>query len=661
MKIYKLIVIFSILINFTSLAQQPIDSISETKVFNLGEVFIVGNPQKQNISSHQIKQLNKTDVAQALNTFPSMVLNHTGSRNESAVYLRGFDIRSVPIYADGIPIYIPYDGYVDLARFTTADLSKIEISKGYSSILYGPNALGGTINLVSKKPQTLFELNTKAGLMSGNGFNNYVSMESKFSKFFIQTSFSQFDRDYITLSDNFQNVAFENDLKRDNSYRFDRKFSAKVGFTPNDDTELTLNYINQKSEKGNPVYLGDDPNNRVRFWQWPYWNKESLYFISNNKISQHFNVKSRIFVDQFDNQLKAFDNANYNTQNKPSSFTSFYSDKTFGANIELGMNLKDNDLKMAMHYKLDKHSQHNLGKIPENMKDALYSIGIENVFFGVEKLKLIAGTSYNFREGLEADNANILNTDGSFAQFPKNENSAINMQLFGEYKLNKSLEINGTISLKSRFATMKDRYSYRNGVSIANPDLNSEKALNTELGFNYHINEKITVIPEIFYSKIYNTIQLINNVQNGLSQVQNTGKSEFYGFDLYNRIQIKNNLDFNLNYTFIKRKNITNPDLLFTDVPEHHLFTNIHWNPFPFLTTNLNAEFSSDRYSTSYGISTPSYWLLNFQTLYKLRHDVSVELGINNIFDKNYFVTDGFPEMGRNIFMSLYYDFKITK
>lgn len=640
-------------------AQQEIDTIVPSNVFELGEVFIQSNIKKQTISSLQITQMNKTDVAQALNIFPSLVLNHSGSRNESAVYLRGFDIRSVPIYADGIPVYVPYDGYVDLARFTTSDLAKIEISKGYSSILYGPNAMGGTINLVSKIPQSVFELHVKSGLLSGNGFNNYVALGSKFEKFFIQTIYAQFDREYIPLSKDFETLALERDTKRDNSYRRDRKFTAKVGFTPNDNNEFTLNYINQKSEKGNPVYLGNDPKVRLRYWQWPYWNKESLYYISKTKISPLLQLKSRLFVDKFDNKLQAFDNANYNTQNKPSSFTSFYADKTLGANLELGFAMKNNDLKIASHYKLDHHQHNNLGKNPEKMKDAMYSIGIEDVFTGIEKLKLIAGSSFNFRKGLQADNANVVFQDGSFAQFPQNDNSAFNVQFYGEYKLKNTLDINATISLKSRFATMKDRYSYRNGVSIPNPDLNSEKALNAEWGLNYNLTDKINLIPEIFYSKIFNTIQLINNVQNGLSQVQNTGKSEFYGFDLSNEIAVTKQMNFILNYTFIKRHNLTNPNLLFTDVPEHHIFANLHYKPISKLTTNLNAEFSSQRFSTSYGISTPSYWLMNFQTKYQMRHDVSVEMGINNIFDKNYYITDGYPEMGRNVFASLFYDFSL--
>ena len=45
----------------------------------------------------------------------------------------------------------PYDGNMDIGRFTTFDLSRMDISKGASSVLYGANTLGGAVIPVQTK------------------------------------------------------------------------------------------------------------------------------------------------------------------------------------------------------------------------------------------------------------------------------------------------------------------------------------------------------------------------------------------------------------------------------------------------------------------------------------------------------------------------------
>lgn len=79
--------------------------------------------------------LDKQNVAQALSVVPGVVLQKSGSRNEEQVKVRGFDSRQVPVYFDGVPIYVPYDGNLDLARILTNNLGAVEVSKGYSSLL----------------------------------------------------------------------------------------------------------------------------------------------------------------------------------------------------------------------------------------------------------------------------------------------------------------------------------------------------------------------------------------------------------------------------------------------------------------------------------------------------------------------------------------------
>lgn len=129
--------------------------------FNLGRVEVTVSasgpppePVVASIDQTDIRDLNLVNAAKALDYLPGVSIQHlSANRNEAGIMVRGFSTRGqVPLYLDGIPISVPYDGYVDFNRFLTSDLSEIQVAKGYSSPLLGPNALGGSINMVTQEP-----------------------------------------------------------------------------------------------------------------------------------------------------------------------------------------------------------------------------------------------------------------------------------------------------------------------------------------------------------------------------------------------------------------------------------------------------------------------------------------------------------------------------
>ncbi len=193
---------------------QQTDSTNITKpdtlamdVFELGEVIISAknNGEKfDRISYEDLVKHNKFDAANSLNMIPGISLSASGQRNETMITVRGFDLRAVPVYMDGIPVYVPYDGYVDLARFTTFDLSAIDVSKGFSPMSYGPNSLGGAINLISRKPSQKFEYDGALGMINTNGYRGNINLGSNLGKFFIQGGYSYLHRDSYKLSKSFE-------------------------------------------------------------------------------------------------------------------------------------------------------------------------------------------------------------------------------------------------------------------------------------------------------------------------------------------------------------------------------------------------------------------------------------------------------------------------
>ncbi|TNV71675.1 hypothetical protein FGO68_gene11062 [Halteria grandinella] len=657
-------------INLTKVKSQTIDSSANGKVFRLGEVVVVGKKESSftsKVDAEKLQNFNRTDVAKALNLLPGITLSAVGARNEAMVYIRGFDLRQVPLLIDGIPVYVPYDGYVDLARFTTFGLSEVNVSKGYTSVIYGPNALGGAINLISRKPVNKLEINGASGWMTG-GYRTSVNIGSNLGRFYLQAEASQLKRDYFPLSENFTATKNEDGGSRDNSYNEDTKYSFKIGYAPAGRSEYALSYIYQHGRKGTPVYTGTDVLNSQfkspRYWQWPYWDKQSLYFISNTKIDSTQYIKTRVYYDVFRNLLNSYDDATYTTITKPYAFQSYYDDYSFGGISEYGKNLwKGRDLfKATLQYKQDVHRENNQGEPVRTISDQTITAGFENELTLTPKLQLLTGFSYNFRGSIDAMNYN--STTKTITSFPKNNNTAFNVQGGLVYQLNNNNILNLSIARKTRFATVKDRYSYRLGTAIPNPDLASENAVNYELGYRGNPIGKLKVQAALFFSSISNTIQNVNNVaydstrKVGLSQLQNVGNSEYSGAEIGVEYPVNKSVKIGANYTYIERHNLSNPAVFFTDVPNNKIFGFVQYTYSNKYFIQVNSEYNSKRYSTSYGTTTGEFVLVNTKASVKIQKYLALETGINNALDRNYALVEGYPEMGRNYFINLVYNYQ---
>ena len=69
---------------------------------------------------------------------------------------------------------MPYDGYVDFPALPLPTWRKCASTKGAASLLYGPNALGGAINLVTRKPTEKLEGDIRAGLAATANRQQYA-------------------------------------------------------------------------------------------------------------------------------------------------------------------------------------------------------------------------------------------------------------------------------------------------------------------------------------------------------------------------------------------------------------------------------------------------------------------------------------------------------
>jgi outer membrane receptor for ferrienterochelin and colicins len=99
------------------------------------------------------------DVAMLLNETSGLRVQMTSPGLGAAnVRIEGLQGRYSQILADGLPLYGGQAGSIGLLQIPPLDLGQVEVLKGVASALYGPSALGGVINFVSRRPDGAHEL-----------------------------------------------------------------------------------------------------------------------------------------------------------------------------------------------------------------------------------------------------------------------------------------------------------------------------------------------------------------------------------------------------------------------------------------------------------------------------------------------------------------------
>ncbi len=649
------------------IATAPVVQAEPTNVFTLGEIEVSATageeataPIVDRIYAEEMRAFNADNVAEAVNLLPGVTSSATGARNEQTLFVRGFDIKRVPLFLDGIPIYVPYDGYPDLGRFTTFDLSEIVVSKGFTSLLYGPNTLGGAINMVSRRPAKAFEAEVGAGYGSGDSYNAYANLGTNQGSWYLQAGASYLYSDYFPLSDNFTPTKAENGDHRDNSYRRDDKLNFKVGYTPKEGDEYAFSFIDQHGEKGTPPYAGDDPSVTVRYWRWPYWDKQSYYFTSKTGLQGKSYVKTMLYHDIFENSLYSYDDATYTTITKKFAFRSWYDDYTDGASLELGTALLQNHLlKMALHYKRDVHRETTVPQPELTFKDQIFSAGIEDTINFSDKFYAIAGISYDYLDTIQAE---TLTSSGTIEDFPEKDTSGINPQAGLFYTPAATETFHVSVARKTRLPSIKDRYSYRLGTALPNPDLDPEKSNNYEIGGETTRIETLRLKGALFYNDVSDYILLTKiddpaNPGKSIDRNENIGEVDLSGVELEAALHLPNNFELGANYTFTNADNKTNDSKL-VDIPEHKVFAYTRYTPLARLTAQVDAEYNSKRYTSSDGVRVAgAFFTAGAKLAYDFGHGILAEAGVENIFDENYEIQEGYPKPGRTLFANVRYTF----
>ena len=169
------------------------DSLSEKKI---DEVVIISSSrteQKIENSPQKIEVLGKEEMQEESTIKPAGIASILGDisgvqiqqtsaiSGNSNVRIQGLDGRYTQILKDGMPLFDGFSGGLGMLNIPPLDLQQVELIKGSASTLYGGGAIGGLVNIISRKPTSKQELTALANIstLSEKNLNIFASKKYK--------------------------------------------------------------------------------------------------------------------------------------------------------------------------------------------------------------------------------------------------------------------------------------------------------------------------------------------------------------------------------------------------------------------------------------------------------------------------------------------------
>jgi iron complex outermembrane receptor protein len=202
-------------------------------------------------------------------------------------------------------------------------------------------------------------------------------------------------------------------------------------------------------------------------------------------------------------------------------------------------------------------------------------------------------------------------------------------------------------------------YSTRFGAFVNNPNLQPERSHYSQIGIDDIIFDTKVVV-NAFYAKITNAITSVP-LSATVSESENVGVAKHQGFEIELSRKLLPTLDGGINFSDLIRQELSGGAVL-TDTPGQKLFAYLDWHPLPRLELVPDVDMESKRWLQN-AVNNLVYYrggsftLVDVKAAYAPIDRVKVELGVTNLMNRNYAISDGYAAPGREYFLNVRVNF----
>jgi len=622
------------------------------------------------VSKEEIEKMAAKSLKDIMNKIAGLTMQYgtfssANSKSKSSISIRGMDANGTLFLVDGKRLASEVKNSYDMDRIPASIIEKIEIIKGPMSTLYGADATGGVVNIITKKATSTpqIDLNVRYGQnKNGDAKNKNASFsilgkKNKFAYSFYtnQTNTTPFiQKELATLGVGPNKLKPSNgatppSLKQlqdtyiqDVTYKEESEISTIGGrfaydFTDNTKIGFDFNYL-KEDRKGS--YIGFFHPAKL-----PSGNQIPIFNIPVNSNDKNKRVNLSLDLDTAISEDLSLKLKTYMSRyKKRNTTTAVYYDKmgylTQAASASNGMsaNVDVNAYEAMLTYALnEKHLFISGIEYTKEQREATaFSLGdnfdkkdvdntsvyLQDEWLITDTLSAIIGTRYDdisnaqskttFKTGITNKFSNLLNARVLFAQGYRAPN-------LRELYINKNTP-NGP-----------NRGSIVLGYDLKPEFTNTYEigSRGSSFGFSYDI--------ALFLNEVKDRIS--EEKISGVNTFVNINKAQTKGLELNLSYDILSNLSTNLNYTFLDTQDkTTKKDLNFT--PNNVLGLSFLYQPIKDISINSSLKYIGKQHYTQTNENITTYKKTNSQTLVDLGMDYSINKTftffsrVDNIFDK---------------------------
>ncbi len=646
------------------------------------------------VSSETLTINSPATAAQSLAELPGVSLSSAGFWNTIPV-IRGLGGSRVLVLIDGDRENNLWAGRSPLTPFIdVGNVERIEIIKGPASVLYGTDAMGGVINVITKSPD--FAKAEKWTFL--NNFEcRYSSVdEGWFGRYALSGGGYGFDFELALGTrdaDDYQDGAGDD---VENSQFEGQSLDLKSRYFINDDHDLSMTIrISNIDDMGVTKKEGARYSHFDKFDTDTYklaYHGRNLGWLKDLQIRSWYVDQERSYEADIPSLTKPIYKLKGNEFETSALGSSLQGQIDFGLNNRLIFGCEfvaedadgDEYITVKKNKKNTKVKELTFKPIPDCDRDHFGIYAQDEIIFG-ESLTMLAGLRYDYFVA-DADDApfttdiydkngeNIIKSKTSINHFSRKSDDAFTFNLGLLYVLTENIHLTSNLSSGFRAPDMFERYSTRSStyMIIGNPDLDPEYSYNADLGFKLNYR-RLRGSCSGFYTWVEDYIELANTGRDfdGMEarEYVNVDDAELYGADGSLEFDLLKELTLFGNMAYVVGRDRKSHDRLNT-IPPLNGILGTRWHAQLDNGLHYWFEFSGNFYDRQDHPAkgekeTAGYSFFNLRSGIKFDYaafkDITLTLNIENLFDKEYRnhinTADFYNEPGLNVITALKFSF----